>query len=256
MAKSVRLTLAAVCATLALVPATAAAQGDTSAVAINTKDGSSIFRLALNVRRAMQDVVDTSNAAVAYASCVECQTVAVSIQLVLVMSDPDVVSPTNIALAINEECSSCNTLASAYQYVLTTGGPVHFDADGNRELASIRQDFRDLVKRSEDMDLADIQADADGLVERLYAVVDGHLVSAGRDPEADVSPENADPTATPAPDESSTPAPEESSTPAPEESASPPPSLEEDASPSPPSQEPPSQEENTSLVSPEPVESP
>jgi putative peptide zinc metalloprotease protein len=189
----------------------------------------------------MQDVVDTSNAAVAYASCEECQTVAVSIQLVLVMSDPDVVSPTNIALAINQECSSCNTLASAYQYVLTTDGPVHFDADGNRELALIRQDFRDLVKRSDDMDPGDIHADADGLVDRLYAVVDGHLVSTGRDPDGDVSPENAEPTATPAPEESA---------------SSTPPSLEEDATPSPPSQEPSSQEEDSSFISPEPVESP
>jgi len=212
-------------------PATARAQGDTAAVAINTKDGSAIFRLAFNVRRTMQDVVDQSNAAVAYASCEACRTVAVSLQLVLVMSDPDVVTPTNLALAVNQECTSCETLASAYQYVLGTGGPAHFDAEGNRELAAIRQSFRDLVKRSEDMELAEIQGEVDGLVERLRVVVDGHLVASGRarDVDAGLPGEEAFPTQgesipTPAPEQSLDPSPEPSIAPSPEGATPPPPS--------------------------------
>src|SRR5918992_3722607 len=130
-------------------PAAASAQGDTTAVAVNTKDGSSIFRLAFNVRRVAGEVVDQANAAVAFASCEDCRTVALSIQLVLVMSDPDVVTPTNLALAINQDCTSCETLASAYQYVLGTGGPVHFDAEGNQELASIKSALRDLGRDSD-----------------------------------------------------------------------------------------------------------
>jgi putative peptide zinc metalloprotease protein len=185
MTRATRLLLAVAVAGGILVnaPATAHAGGDTSAVAINTKDGSSIFRLAFAVRRTMDEVIDESNAAIAFASCEDCRTTAVSIQLVLVMSDPDVVSPTNIAIAINQECIACDTLASAYQYVLTTDGPVHFDAEGNQELAAIRRSLRDLVKRSEDLDSTQIQTEVDALVEHLYEVVDGHLVAAGPDDE-------------------------------------------------------------------------
>jgi putative peptide zinc metalloprotease protein len=242
---------------LALIgsPATASAQGDTAAVAINTKDGSAIFRLAFNVRRTMKDVVDQSNAAVAFASCEACRTVAVSIQLVLVMSDPNVVTPTNLALAVNQECTSCETLASAYQYVLGTGGPVHFDAEGNRELAAIRHEFRDLVKRSEDMEVAEIQGEVDGLVERLELVVDGHLVASGRARDVDGGANGQETTATEGEaarteaEITPTPAQEQSVDPSSEPSIEPPP--EEDSAPSPSSTPP-----ESSTPNPESTETP
>jgi putative peptide zinc metalloprotease protein len=180
MRRTTRLALAVLLLLLGLtaVATPAGASGDTTAVAINTRDGSSIFRLAFGIRRTMQEVVDETNAAVAVASCDSCQTVAVAVQVVLIMSDPDVVTPTNLALALNEECTSCDTLASAYQYVTTTGGVVRFDAEGNRELAEIRVAFRDLSRQT-DLSIEEIQAQVDPLVERLYAVVNDHLVSVG-----------------------------------------------------------------------------
>ena len=45
------------------------AGGDNAAVAINTRDGSSLFRLAFKIRRVAGDIVDNQNAAVAYARC-------------------------------------------------------------------------------------------------------------------------------------------------------------------------------------------
>ena len=65
---------------------------------------------------------------------------AVAIQVVLVMTEsPNAVVPTNIALAINEKCSSCTTMALAYQFVLGTSGPVQLTAEGRREIARIRR---------------------------------------------------------------------------------------------------------------------
>lgn len=217
---------------IAGAPTAARAQGDTTAVAINTRDGSSIFRLAFQIRRVTGEVVDQSNAAVAYASCEDCRTVAVSLQLLLIMSEPDVVTPTNLALALNYDCSSCETLASAYQYVLGVGGPVHFDAEGNMELAAIRRALRDLAQDSETYDLFQIQEEIDVLTERLAVVVDEHLVAAGQ-PE-DVGP-GVEPEATPATPVDEAPSPSESPTPSdsPEPSPSPSPSPEESSSPSP-----------------------
>src|ERR671930_337455 len=111
------------------------AAADNIVVAINTKDGSSIFKFGFNITRVMGDVVDQANGAGAVSSCNDCQTVAVAIQVVLIMSDASVITPTNEAIALNIQCTSCETLASALQFVLSTGGPVHFTAEGNKEIA-------------------------------------------------------------------------------------------------------------------------
>jgi putative peptide zinc metalloprotease protein len=201
----------------------AVAQGDTAAVAVNTKDDSSIFRLAFNIRRVMNGVVDQSNGAAAYASCESCRTVALSFQVVLVMSDPDVVSPENVALAINYECTTCETLASAYQYVLTTGGPVHFDAEAQAAIHDILKRLQDLKKNSESMSIEEIAAAADALAEELFTTVHDHLVAAGPDDEPSATPTPGD-SPTPVeetPAEETTPTPQDSSTGEPTESPTP-----------------------------------
>ena len=155
----------------------AIAGGDTAAVAVNTKDGSSVFRLAFSIKRVAGDVVDNANAAVSYASCTDCQTFAISIQIVLVTGDPEVVTPTNFAIAINDNCTSCDTLASAYQWVLSTGGQVHFTAEGNRAIAEIRRALQEL--RHADLSGPEIQARLDELMSRLATVLRNELVAAG-----------------------------------------------------------------------------
>jgi putative peptide zinc metalloprotease protein len=141
--------LLALCAAAMLFAAPAAdravAQGDTtSAVAINTKDGSELFKFAFQVRRTMKDVVDHTNAAVAYASCTECTTVAIAFQVVLAGGSPTTVTPTNIALAINEQCASCLTAAFAYQFVTAGEGPYRLTPDGRRRIAALRKKLRSL----------------------------------------------------------------------------------------------------------------
>jgi putative peptide zinc metalloprotease protein len=169
--------LVAALALSALRPDAAHAQ-DTAAVAINTKDDSSLFRLAFAIKRAAGDVVDNSNAAVAIASCTECQTVAISIQVVLVTGDPESVTPENIALAYNILCTACDTLASAYQWVMSTDGQVHFTAEGNQAIAGIRQELRALARSG--LSGTEIQSRLDELMLRLARVLEHELVAAGR----------------------------------------------------------------------------
>jgi putative peptide zinc metalloprotease protein len=160
--------------------ATGGAGGDTAAIAINTKDGADIFRIAFAIKRAMGDVVDNGNAAVAYASCTDCQTVAVSIQVVLLMNDPSVVTPTNLAIAINEECTLCETLASAYQVILSTDGPVRFTAEGHREIAAIRREL--LAMRNAGLTIEEILIRLDGLMDRFFRVLMEEMVDTGPPP--------------------------------------------------------------------------
>ena len=67
--------------------------GDNAAVAVNTEDGASVFRLAFSIRQVAGGVVDETNSAYALASCVDCQTVALAFQVVLVWGGAQVVVP-------------------------------------------------------------------------------------------------------------------------------------------------------------------
>ena len=208
-------------------PGVAHAQ-DNAAVAINTKDGSDVIRLAFNIHRTMNDSVDSGNAAVAFASCTDCTTIAVAIQVVFIMSDASVIAPENVAIAINQECTACNTFASAYQFVITTDGPVHFTDEGYKLLADLKKRIRDLLEAGLPLDQLDAQLDA--LMDELAAILRDHLVSAGPDGSEDIEEEEdvdveTSPTSTetePSPVETPEPTPEETvtSSPTPEPSPS------------------------------------
>ncbi len=154
---------------------------DNAAIAINTKDGSSLFRLAFSIRRVAGDVVDHQNVALAWGKCQSCRTTAIAIQIVLVEGSPSVVTPVNLAVAVNENCNLCQTFATAYQFVVGTNGPVEFTKEGRRELARIHRELRRL--RKEDLSPAELDARVKALMERVKRVLAEELVPArgGRD---------------------------------------------------------------------------
>jgi putative peptide zinc metalloprotease protein len=180
MTAKVRLIAIATTAVIAAAPlataAPASAEG-TSAVVVNQRDDSDVYRLMLQIRRALGDVVDTTNVAAAVASCDYCQTVAISLQGVLVMSDPSIFVPENLALAMNIDCDFCQTLASAYQTLVQTGEPVHFTPEGSQEIAEIRQELEAL--RNSGLSIVEIQQRVDELNTRLQQVLWTQVVPAG-----------------------------------------------------------------------------
>ena len=154
------------------------AHADNAAIAVNTKDGSTVFKVAFAIRHVMGDVVDETNAAVAYNSCSDCAAVAIAFEIVLVEGSPSVVSPENVAIAFNENCNTCVAVAEAYQFVLGGGiGAVHFDAEGNRILAELRKELHSLKK--EDLTLEALQARLDAMAAQIADVLANHLVPAG-----------------------------------------------------------------------------
>ena len=153
---------------------------DSAAVATNFRDGKSVFKLSFHVKRVMDSDVDADNAAVAYASCTECRTVAASIQVVLAMDDVDSVTTDNVAIAINYECTECETLAAAYQFVFGNGELVRFTAEGNRRLADIRRRLQALRQR-DDLTLEELAQEIAQLAAEVAEVVDTELVAVGRE---------------------------------------------------------------------------
>lgn len=151
--KRTTLTLVALLAALAVAwahPPAAGAQ-DNVAVAVNTKDGTTLFKLAFKIVRTNQDVVDDANVAFAFGSCTDCATVAVAFQAVLIFGDVSSATPVNLAWAENYECAECLAFAWAYQSVFSTGGPVHFTDEGNRRLRDLRQALKDLLRSLESL---------------------------------------------------------------------------------------------------------
>jgi putative peptide zinc metalloprotease protein len=181
--------------------------GDTSAVAVNTKDGSTLFRFAFSIKQIMGEVVDQQNAAVAYANCEECTTVAISVQVLLVSGSPDEVTPTNLAVALNEDCTECQTLAAAYQFVFGNGEELRFTAEGRQRIADIRRRFRQL--RTSGLSVEEIQAEADALAGELRDVLRSEVTTRGQNGSAEESQAADGPqsstTTTPGEDPSSSP---------------------------------------------------
>jgi putative peptide zinc metalloprotease protein len=63
--------------------------------------------------------VDQINEAWALSSCTNCQTVSVAFQGLFVVGQSDVITPQNIAVAVNYDCMDCHTAAIAVQLVAT-----------------------------------------------------------------------------------------------------------------------------------------
>jgi putative peptide zinc metalloprotease protein len=168
------------------LPASARAD-DNAAIAINTKDGASIFKFAFKIRKIGGDVVDETNAAVAYSSCTSCQTVAIAIEIVLVTGNPSVVTPTNVAIAINDQCTLCVSVADAYQWVVSVSSDFRFSHDAMQEIKRIVKAIHDLGKS--ELSAAEIQARLEELVKQLAKVI-ADDIKAGGAADKDLGDEN------------------------------------------------------------------
>jgi len=132
-----------------LAPGAALAQ-DNTAVAVNKKDGKSVFKLA---------------------SCTDCRTVAAAIQVVLVAGDSTTFTPENTAVAINYQCSECETLAAAYQFVYGDGQELQFTKEGKQQLHDLKKRFQDLKGR-DDLTLDQLAAAIASIAAEVAAVVE------------------------------------------------------------------------------------
>lgn len=189
---------------------------DTHAIVVNHGDDRYRYAIALRIVQVNDDVADPQNVAVAVAGdCTGCQTVAISMEGVLVYGDPDVFAPTNLALAYNENCSNCATLAEAYQAIVPTSGRVRITGTGRQIIASVRQDLE--MIRHQDLSLTEIDARVDADAAKLLDVLRNEVVPVGRPATASVTPEPATVSSSASPSPSASPAdsasPTESATP-------------------------------------------
>ncbi|MDQ1685840.1 MAG: putative peptide zinc metalloprotease protein [Frankiaceae bacterium] len=202
---------------------------DSHAIVVNHGDDRYRYALSLKIVQTGADVVDPQNAAVAVgANCTDCETVAISLEGVLVYGDPTVFAPENLALAYNENCTNCATLAAAYQEEVQNTNRVRITGEGRQRIAAIRVDLQSI--RHANLTLAEIDAKVNADAAALLDVLRNDTVPVGR-PGTTTGPASTAPstgTSTTTPSTTST-------TPAatPTDTASPSPSDSATASPSP-----------------------
>lgn len=159
-------------------PGSPGASTDNVAAAVNTTDGKTVYAISLKIVQTDADRIDATNAAVAVASCVDCQTVAIALEGVLVIGDPSTFDPTNLALAINSGCTNCQTLASAYQHIVQNDTRVRISGAGRREIAAIRAELQSL--RTSGLDIITVQARVEDAAARFIRVLENEVYPIGR----------------------------------------------------------------------------
>jgi hypothetical protein len=89
----------------------------------NRSDGRLRVRGRVQLEQIRGSRVTPLNLSLAYASCTDCQTFTVALQIALVRPGTEVAVPINAARSYNVECTRCLTFSRAAQYVITVEDP-------------------------------------------------------------------------------------------------------------------------------------
>jgi len=143
--------------------------GDNQAMAVATKNGSTVYDVAFALVVAGKDTVLNKNEAYAFASCTGCTAVAISFQVVLVVGNAHVVAPQNVSAAVSYNCIRCITAAMAIQLVVSLPGPL--DASTADRLAALWAKIREFSRHLSSLSLAQIQARLADYERQIVAIV-------------------------------------------------------------------------------------
>lgn len=173
--------------------------------AVVTQDGRIEIRTNLEFNRIKGDTVTPMNIAEAEASCTNCQAFAVAVQINVYERGANVIAPVNRAVAINDHCTRCFTLARAIQYVIPVDDLNAIPKDVEELVRAINREARYFEKLREqgDVDPAEVQARFSAIL-RQFATLDQYLTDATEQRQADatVTPSATSPgtaTGTPSP---------------------------------------------------------
>jgi putative peptide zinc metalloprotease protein len=143
----------------------------------NTTDNALRSRAGATVAHAPGNTVANQNIAYAKASCTGCRTVAVAVQVVIVEGAGTDFRPANAAVALNENCTSCQTFAFARQFVLSPHHQVSISEQTQRQVNSIQQQMSSRARSQEPF--PQLEADLDSLSQQMLAAVQADLNRTG-----------------------------------------------------------------------------
>jgi hypothetical protein len=151
---------------------------DNSAVSVNTTDNTSVFHLGFTIVQSSGASVAVSNVALAVTSCANCSSTAIAIQVDLVWPVPLTLTATNVAVAVNNGCATCDALSFAFQYVIASNQRMALTRRGRHEVAQIEQALAAL--QSSSLSGSALTASVTGLATQLGGVLKTELVAVHR----------------------------------------------------------------------------
>lgn len=129
----------------------------------NTQDNNLEVRGNVQLNRIPGKTATPENLAYAYSSCIDCQTFAVALQVNLISKTATVIAPQNVALAINERCTRCKTVARAIQYNVQVDDPKEEPEDVKGLLREMDKTLNEISR--------DKRLTADQAEQRINAVI-------------------------------------------------------------------------------------
>lgn len=137
----------------------------------NKKDNRTRLRASIELDRVPGDSARPANIAVARASCTDCQTFAIALQIALRDKNASTVAPENVAFAYNENCLRCYTVARAIQYVVPVDDPMQPPEDVQALLRDMEKELRDVIKG--DFTLDEAEARINDVIARFRTLAEG-----------------------------------------------------------------------------------
>jgi putative peptide zinc metalloprotease protein len=130
---------------------------------VNKNDGKFRLKGKIQVNRIPGDNAQPTNDAEAYASCANCETFAVALQIDLISRTATTIAPQNVAIAVNVQCSHCTTVAKAVQYVIQVDDPTQVP-ENVRDLVNQMQNQLKAAAQDKDATAAQTEARVDAVI--------------------------------------------------------------------------------------------
>ena len=163
---------------LASPPSAGAEAGHNHVTVVNQVDGRAAARASSAVAVDHDATVSQENTAFARAGCTDCRTVAVAVQVVAVEGEVSDFRPLNAAVALNHECTRCQTYAYARQEIIAVDGAFALSDAGRDEVRRLETAIQRLADSDEPF--TEIGAQLDALAVQLREVVRAEIGRAGR----------------------------------------------------------------------------
>ncbi|RAG85246.1 hypothetical protein DN069_12845 [Streptacidiphilus pinicola] len=112
-----------------------------------------------------------------------CRSVALSFQIVTMAGENIHLNAVNLSRAENVHCDDCQTLAGAYQFVVSTPRPFTLSAAAQRQLADIHRKL-DALGRSH-ASVAELKSQADALAAQVTSILKAAAATAPKGPGVD-----------------------------------------------------------------------
>lgn len=176
----------------------------------NWVDNDLAVKASIELNRITKKRAEPVNFARAYSSCTGCKTLAVALQINLIERGTREVSPWNAAVALNERCTRCVTVALAYQFSISVDDPKETPKDVRDLVKEMDRELR-AISNDNSIDVMEAATRLDAVIAR-YSTLTASLVQErdtaqeATSPDASSAPTEPPPTAEPSADPSGEPA--------------------------------------------------